>query len=518
LLVTLTIGALAVALAVGPAAGAKSRPRPSTKPSAKPPATTTTTWPPLPPFASTVSWADCGDGFQCGTLTVPVDWKVSSGETLPLALIRRPARSPSDRIGALVMNFGGPGESGIEYLRGTWQRLPAVVQDRFDLMSFDPRGTGASRPIDCVDNAFLDLSGLFPDVPMTDAALVALNRYNQAFADGCKRRMGTYAGQVGTRNAARDLEAIRIALGEPKLTYLGYSYGTVLGAAYAQMFPSAIRAMVLDGPPDYSLSARDYAYAQAQGFARALDAFLTWCSATSCPLASSGAPRDVLTQLIDRVRQQPLPASYVLNGMTRNGKLTSGLFETGVIALLYDKSTGWPILAKDLQSAVHDGWGGPLLAAADQFVRRSLDGTWAPLVEANAVITCVDRPTTDTVSLTQERADVATFQAQLPPWGGEWATPTCVGMPKPARGDKLGKIEVVGAPAVLVVGTTGDPATPYAGAQALITHFQHSGLLTFDSTEHTAFGSGRSPCIDDAVDRYLVDGTMPPPGTHCGPG
>ncbi|MFI5053030.1 MAG: alpha/beta hydrolase [Acidimicrobiia bacterium] len=509
----LTIAVLSVTFATGAAAGARTVGPSSTKP-----APSTTTWPPLPRFATAVSWSDCGDGFQCGTLAVPVSWLAPAGETLPLALIRRPAASPSDRIGALVMNYGGPGESGVAYLRNTWQRLPGVVRDRFDLVSFDPRGTGASRPIDCVDDSFIDLSGFLPDVPTTDAALDAVHRYNQTFADGCRQRMGAYAGQVGTRNTARDLEAIRIALGEPKLTYLGYSYGTVLGAAYAQMFPTTIRAMVLDGPPDYALSARDYSYAQAQGFMRALDAFLTWCSDTSCAFAGGGAPRDVLYQLIDRVRQQPLPASYSLAGVTRNGALTPGLLETAVISLLYDESRGWPALASDLHDAVQNGWGGSLLAADDQFLRRGLDGKWSPLVEANVVIDCVDRPATAKVSLEQERADVGTFQAQLPPWGGSWATATCVGMPKPARGDKLGKIDVAGAPPILVVGTTGDPATPYAGAQTLVSHIHGAGLLTFESTEHTAFGSGRSGCIDDAVDSYLVGGTMPAPGTRCAAG
>ena len=294
--------ALLVALAsfAAPAAGAKAKPKPS-------PTTTTTTWPPLPAFDSNLAWSDCGDGFECGTLTVPVDWgSPRSSDTVPLAMIRHPAESPSDRIGALVVNYGGPGESGVTYLRNTWASLPETVRARFDIVTFDPRGTGASRPIDCVDDGFLDLGAGIPPVPSTAAQLDTLHRYNEQFAAGCTQRMGTYAGQVGTRNVARDLEAIRIALGEPKLDYLGYSYGTVLGITYAQMFPTTVDHMVLDGPANVWLTWRDYSFQQAQGFMNALGAFLDWCQQTSCSLASAGSARDVLQQLIDRVNQQPV--------------------------------------------------------------------------------------------------------------------------------------------------------------------------------------------------------------------
>ena len=259
LLAIALVGALAAAAVPEPHVGAKTKPAPST----------TTTWPPLPAFDPAVAWTDCGNGFQCGTLSVPVDWKVPAGEHVGLALLRHPATSP-ERIGSLVVNYGGPGESGVDYLRLTWGRLPAVVQERFDVVSFDPRGMGASRPIDCVDDALLDLSAGVAPVPNTAALLEPLHKFNTLFATGCATRMGVYAGQVGTRNVARDVEAIRISLGEPKLDYLGFSYGTIVGITYAQMFPTTIRSMVLDGPPDYWLPAREYAYHQAQGFMSAL--------------------------------------------------------------------------------------------------------------------------------------------------------------------------------------------------------------------------------------------------------
>jgi pimeloyl-ACP methyl ester carboxylesterase len=479
--------------------------------------TTTTTWPPLPHIDTTLAWHDCGNGFECSTLQVPVRWADPNGEQLGLALTRRPATAPSRRRGSLVVNYGGPGQSGVSYLQRTWSRLPDVVRAEFDVVSFDPRGTGGSRPIDCVDDAFLDLSAGVPALPATAEQLDVLHAYNEQFAAGCRQRMGTYAREVGTRNVARDLEAIRLALGAPALDYLGYSYGAILGATYAQMFPRTVGRMVLDGPPDYWINSRDYAYRQAKGFMHALSGFLDWCQESGCALAASGHPREVLGQLIARVDQEALPASYTVDGITREGKLTHGLLQNAVFSMLYDRSRGWPILADALHEAVTSGRAPSLRQLSDRYLGRATDGRWDPLVEANAVIGCVDRPTKRAPTTASELADVATFQSQLPPWGGSWATAACVGMPKPAKGDKLGTVTVRASAPILVIGTTGDPATPYEGAEAMVARIAGSTLLTFDSTEHTAFGRGISTCIDDTVVAYLFEGVVPGPGSRCGP-
>ena len=251
---------------------------------------------------------------------------------------------------------------------------------------------------------------------------------------------------------------------------------------------------------------------------QALDAFLGWCETnTSCALREAGAPRDVFTQLLDRVNAGAIPAEYTANGETRAGVLTASLFETAVIGMLYDESRGWPTLGRALRAAARDD-AGPLLQLADGYLGRNADGTWEPDLEANAVINCVDRPDPKPRSAARELADVARFQSELPPWGGGWAVSGCAGMPKPARGDKLGDVRVAGTAPILVVGTTGDPATPYAGAFTMVSRIAGSGLLTFESTEHTAYGTGRSTCIDDAVDTYLIDGVMPAAGTRCSAG
>ena len=509
------IGALfvLVALVFGTATSVDAKtkkPRPSATTT-----TTTTTWPPLPASSTEVSWSACGNGFECGTLSVPVDWRAPLGEQLPLALIRRPAEDPSLRIGALLVNYGGPGQGGVSYLPRTWTRLPAGIRARFDIVSWDPRGTGDSRPIDCVDDAFLDEIMNLPAVPNSPEGLAAVHAFSNTFAQGCAARMGAYASYVGTRNTARDLEAIRRALAEPTLNYLGYSYGTVVGAVYAQMFPTSIRTMVLDGPADWWQPRLEYSYAQAQGFKQALDAFFGWCeAAVSCALRQAGAPRAVLDALIVNTAAEVMPGSYSLNGAVRDGVLTGTTLETGVINLLYD-SRSWPTLANALRSAAQDGWGGPLLASADQYYRRSVDGTFSSMVEANAVIGCVDHPETAPPTVVQELADVSRFQAQIPPWGGNWAVAGCRGMPRPAKGAKLGDLRVTNAPPILVVATTGDPATPYSGALTFVARLGSSTLLTFEGTEHTAYGSARSTCVDDIVDTYLVDRAVPAPDTRC---
>ena len=269
---------------------------------ATPTTTTTTTWPPLP---ATQHHGDVGrlriglrvrHPLGAGRLALAPTASSSRSRWCAIA-----PRGPTRASAALVVNYGGPGQGGVDYLPRVWSRIPAPMRARFDIVSWDPRGTGASRPVDCVDDASLDDVDEPPRGPRHRG--VAGRRcaaYNDMFAKGCTARSGAYAGQVGTRNTARDLEAIRRALGEPKLTYLGYSYGTVVGATYAQMFPSTVRAMVLDGPADWWAPRLDYVYAQAQGFKQALDAFLASCGPT-CPADARRAHRTRRVRSVARV-------------------------------------------------------------------------------------------------------------------------------------------------------------------------------------------------------------------------
>ena len=217
----------------------------------------------------------------------------------------------------------------------------------------------------------------------------------------------------------------------------------------------------------------------------ALSGFLDWCQQSGCSLAVSGNPRDVLTQLIACVDQQPMDASYVINGVTREGiARRPSLLENAVLSLLYDRSRGWPLLADALSQAVNTGPRASLLAYADQYVGRTPDGHWDPQGRGQHGDRCVDRPTKWHRRRRAELADVATFQSQLPPWGGSLATASCVGMPKPAKGDKLGDVQVRGTAPILVIGTTGDPATPYVGARGA--RGAHPGLRPAHLREHRA--------------------------------
>ena len=300
-----------------------------------------------------------------------------------------------------------------------YSRLPQTVNDRFDVVTFDPRGIGTSRPIDCVDDAFLDQSsGHRPGPDHRGATRRRCTTTTRAFAAGCMQRTGAYAGQVGTRNVARDLEAIRIALGDPQLTYLGYSYGTVVGATYAQMFPASVGRLVLDGPPDYWISARDYAYRQGKGFMDALERrSSTGVNRPDVRWPPQAHPRDQLNQLIARVDQQPLPAVVHDRRRHPRRRAHAGLLENGGALNALRPLAGWPLLADALSEAVNTGSAPSLLAYSDQYLGRAPDGHWDPLVEANSVITCVDRPSKATPTQRSELADVARLPGAVPAVG-----------------------------------------------------------------------------------------------------
>ncbi|HEX5586383.1 MAG TPA: alpha/beta hydrolase, partial [Acidimicrobiia bacterium] len=273
--------------------------------------------------------------------------------------------------------------------------------------------------------------------------------------------------------------------------------------------------MVLDGPPNYWQSSLAYAHSQAAGFKQAFDAFLDWCEQDpSCALRDVGPPREAFEALRVSLQATPITGTYTLDDVTRSGTVTESTMANAVIGSMYDKRW-WPTLARALTSAARDGDGSELLERADDFLGRHPDGTWDPLYESFLAITCVDRPERNPRTVSSELADIARFQSELPPWGGNWATSGCAGMPKPAKGDKLGDVRVTGTPPVLVVATTGDPATPYSGVSGVTARIAGAGLLTFESTDHTAFGTGRSDCVDAAVTTYLVDAALPPPDTHC---
>jgi pimeloyl-ACP methyl ester carboxylesterase len=462
-----------------------------------------------------LDWHGCGGGFQCATLPVPVDWSQPGGQQVALTLSRHLASDPKQRVGTLVVNFGGPGDPGAETLRmGGLDGFPAVIRARYDIVSFDPRGTGQSRPVACVDDATYDAflaQDPTPHTPQQFESFYAGTNGPVDLVAACLARQGQWLAQVGTRNTARDLEAVRAALGAPKLTYLGYSYGTVLGAVYAQLYPTRVGAMVLDGAVDLSDSAESELQANAVGFEQALDAFLKDCAArTKCAYYHGGDPRSALTAL-----QQRFESGYrVPVGDGRQAGAT--LFYLALAAALYDRSS-WPYLANALADAER-GRGQLLATFADSITGRGSDGHFDHLQEALNAIRCDDRHDA-LVSFDAYRSQFTQYSQEFPIFGAFLAA-SPVGcdarLPVPPPSEQVGDVRVSGTAPILIVGTTGDPATPYAGALDLQQRLSGSRVLTLVSTEHAGYGKGIS-CIDDSVDTYLLHRTLPPAGRRCHP-
>ena len=440
-------------------------------------------------------------------------------DTVPLALLRHPAESPAERIGSLVVNYGGPGESGVDYLRTTWSRLPTGVRARFDVVSFDPRGTGASRPIDCVDDAFLDLGGTLAAVPDDAAQLDACTATTRSSRpDACSAWARTRARSVpATSRATSRRSASRSA--SPSSTTSATRTGRSSASRTRRCSRPPIRTMVLDGPPDYWLRARDYAYQQARGF---MDALTRSSTGASRPAAPSRRPARRATCCSSSSRasnEAPLPATYTADGVTREGDAHAHpARDRGALDALRPFARLADPGRRPRRRRCSGGSGAALLQLADQYLGRRPDGTgsrWSRPTRSSAA---------STVRRRRRRARPPSWptsprsRPQLPPWGGAWATTVCVGMPKPAKGDALGDVTVRGAPPILVIGTTGDPATPYAGAQAMVARIAGSQLLTFDSTEHTALRP-RHQHVHRRRGRHVPRraARCPPPGAHCAP-
>jgi pimeloyl-ACP methyl ester carboxylesterase len=451
-----------------------------------------------------LSWHDCGSGLQCSTLKVPLDYAVASSRLIDVAVIRKPASDPSHRIGSLLINPGGPGGSGIDYVRCCANQFSALT-GRFDLVSFDPRGVGESTPVRCLTSRELDQYVAEDPTPDTPAERAALIDSSKRFAAACWARNKDYLRHVGTIDQARDMDVLRAVLGDKKLTYLGKSYGTYLGAKYAQLFPTRIRALVLDGALDPSESTEQSNRVQARGFEVDLRDFIADCVRSgSCPLGTStAAATDRLKRLIAQVDAHPLPAG----GRT----LGPGELFLGLAAGLYS-TDAWPALRIAISQALN-GEGRAMLYFTDSITERRPDGSYSNLIESNTAINCIDRPSSHNVATYD--ADARTFGKESPFFGAAiaYGTLTCAFWPVPPV-EQAHAVRAEGAPPILVVGTTRDPATPYVWAQALAKQLASGVLLTYDGDGHTAYGRG-DQCVDGAVNRYLLEGKPPANGTRC---
>ncbi|MEV7860832.1 alpha/beta hydrolase [Streptomyces hirsutus] len=468
-----------------------------------------------PYYEQKPAWRDCGvPGFQCATLKAPLDYADPAAGDIRLAVSRKKAEGPGERLGSLLVNPGGPGASAIDYLQAyAGIGYPKEVRARYDMVAVDPRGVARSEPVECLDGPEMDAytqTDFTPDDEKEADTLVAGYR---KFTEGCGADAPKLLRHVSTIEAARDMDIVRAALGDEKLNYVGASYGTFLGATYAGLFPDRTGRLVLDGALDPSLSARQLNIEQTAGFETAFTAFAKDCVRQSdCPLgdrntSSEEAGRN-LKEFFAKTDAQPIPT-----GDADGRELTESLATIGVIAAMYDEGA-WPLLRKALTAAMKENNGAGLLALSDSYYERDAEGEYANLMFANAAVNCLDLPAAFD-SPGQVRDALPDFEKASPVFGEgfAWAALNCTYWPVAATGEPQ-RIEAKGAAPIVVVGTTRDPATPYRWAQALADQLASARLLTYEGDGHTAYGRG-SDCIDSAINTYLVDGTPPADGKRC---
>lgn len=460
-------------------------------------------------YTQTLTWHSCLGGFQCTTMKVPLDYDRPTDGDISLTMLRQRATGQgTTRLGSLLINPGGPGGSAVEYAQYAAPGYPAVIRAAYDIVGLDPRGVARSTPVHCLTAAQMDAYAATDTTPDTPAEVNTLVAADKTLAQGCEKLSGKLIGHVSTVESARDMDVARALLGDTKLNYVGKSYGTFLGATYAGLFPSRVGRVVLDGAMNPSLDALALNSQQAGGFETAFDAFAANCVKSSgCPLGSSTQQASKkIDELFAAWDRTPLNT-----GTSR--KLTEALGTTGVIEAMYDQVM-WPQLRGALTQAEH-GDGSALLVLADQYYERDPGtGQYSNLMDANAAVNCLDLPSADT-GPAEVQQQLTAYRAASPHFGTTlaWGGLTCAYWPVKATGEPH-TIPAKGAAPIVVVGTTRDPATPYAWAQGLAAQLDSGTLLSYDGDGHTAYlRSG--PCIDGAVNTYLLTGRPPAKGTMC---
>jgi len=478
--------------------------------------------PPVSPAMSVVpalSWADCGGGFQCATVAVPLDYRQPQGRTITLSVIKRPADEPSRRLGSLFVNPGGPGISAVATVRLAAGLIytPEVLA-RFDIIGMDPRGVGGSTPIRCYDSteeeaAFESDYPMFP-VTRDDSARSAAKAAD--LANRCRARSGWELTHLSTANVARDMDLLRQAIGDPKLSYVGYSYGSYLGETYAAMFPNRVAAVVLDSvidPTRYAtrlpglLGSMPFLREGSDlGAADTLAEFHNACrdaGANKCPFAANGNPAETFARLAEQLRQHPVTVD------TPSGPVRVGYAElvSYTVSQLY-AARNWPRLAATLHALA----GGDAAPIAAQLPDRSAGQL---IDEQQLGVLCSEVDTVDNPFLLPAVARAA--EQRSPYAGAMWtyAGAQCVNWPGHDPDRYLGPWTARTATPALIVNSRHDPATPYRNAQALQRLMPGSRLLTHNGWGHETVLV--SSCVDHAVERYLTEHQLPAPGAVCEP-
>jgi len=443
--------------------------------------------------------------FGCGRLQVPLDYTDPAGRSIDLFLLRVRYGQREQPIGSLVVNPGGPGGSGLDAAVGLSLSLPLDVLRRFDIVGFDPRGVGLSHPVECIPAALKDRGiALDPDArtPAEYAAQVAVAR---EAADGCARKYGAALAHYNTEETARDMDLVRQAVGDKKLTYLGYSYGTRLGSVYASIFPDRVRAMVLDGAVNPLADEVAAAEGQAAGFENAYRQFAADCRRRGQGCRVGPDARQFLAGLLAKARRSPIHSA-------RSGErrlATAGHVLLAAISALYDQDE-WPQLESALAEA-DSGDAAGVFALADQYSQRTPSGDYSNILDANITINCADSATS--VGDATVRRALDSWRVKYPLFGTSLALGLLGCQQWRAPRHPLPRVRAAGAPPILVVGTTHDPATPYASAQVLTRQLASATLLTWNGEGHTAYP--KTSCVTRAVDTYLFTVRVPRQGASC---
>ncbi len=467
------------------------------------------------PPAAEIAFSDCSQQFQaaigssiarqmqfsCGKLAVPVDYAKPAGATLDLFVVKVHyiKQQASQRLGSLLVNPGGPGASGINLAASLVTSLSSAIFDHFDLVGFDPRGVGLSSPLQCISDASKDaLAAMDPD-PRTAAGRAQAKNASAAANRGCVAKYGASLAHYNTEETARDMDRIRLAVGDPKLNYLGYSYGTRLGSVYAHLFPSTVRVAVLDGALDPVATDEVTTERQTKAFELAFDQFAANC-VTQSACAPLGNPRAAVEALIPAADANPIRSSA--QGETR--RATGGIVTLAVVSALYDQSQ-WPTL-RDALLAAKKGDAKGLFALADAYNERDPQtGHYSNITDANLAVNCNDSTTRFTDAQVAQAA--ASWVTKYPIFGRNAAASlySCQGWPE--SGHPLPVATAPSAPKILVIGTVHDPATPYAAAATLAKTLGSGVVLSWDGEGHTAYP--KTPCVTSKVNTYLIDDTLP---------
>jgi pimeloyl-ACP methyl ester carboxylesterase len=450
-------------------------------------------------YAQELQWKSCYENYQCTDLLVPIDYTELKTGTFNISVLKYPTTGEK-KLGSLIVNPGGPGGSGVDYAYAAEYLFNPAILGAYDIVGFDPRGVGRSEPIICLNDKELDANYASDSKPDNEQEFAQTLIESEKFIQQCQEK-NKYLTSFSTANAARDMDILRQAVGDKELNYMGKSYGTFLGTLYAQFFPDKVGRMVLDGAVDPAISNFQQALTQAVGFDKAFAAFVADCSKRSdCPLPKDNkAATDEMKKILSQLEKKS------------NERLSESLALLGTASALYDSATGWPKLRAAIK-AVKQGKAGKFLELADNYTGRTEDGNYTTNeFDSGAIIDCLDFA--DNRSVEEMKADAQVFTKQAPLFGPYLAYGglVCKYFVTPKATEV---VPTTTANPIVIIGTTGDPATPYEWAQGLHKILTNSVLISLTGDGHTGQGQGNE-CVDGQVgDFYLENKT--PMRTTCG--